>query len=86
MAKTNAELDAADSSAESIALAASPIPAPVATKPATLFTDKLYTSRILILPSHRAVPVVAKRVAVLDGDEELLDYLNASAEFQPLQE
>ena len=51
------------------------------------FSDKLYTSRTLILPdSGRALAVFKAQVTVQATDAEALEYLKAHEEFEPLQE
>lgn len=51
------------------------------------FRDKLYNSRILILPdSGRALAVLKQRVSVPATDAEALDYLKSNEEFELLQE
>ena len=48
----------------------------------TVFRDTVYTSRTLILPDGSAVPVVAGKIAATS--DELLTYLTAEADFEPL--
>ncbi|NVZ50271.1 hypothetical protein HX792_07995 [Pseudomonas sp. B6002] len=56
-------------------------------EPSSTFRDKLYTSRILILPdSGRPLAVLKAQVTVQATDAEALEYLKAHEEFELLQE
>lgn len=48
------------------------------------FRDKEFTSRTLILPNGRAVPVVRGRVEATDS--ELLTFLRVRDDFEPIME
>lgn len=50
----------------------------------SVFSDTVYTSRTLILPCGRAVPVAKGRVTAMD--KTLLEYLAAHEDFQLLEE
>lgn len=50
------------------------------------FRDMVYTSRILILPGERQLPVAKGRVTVASDDVDALAYLQKHADFEPLQE
>ncbi|WP_397452527.1 hypothetical protein [Pseudomonas sp. NA-150] len=52
-------------------------PAPV------IYCDNVYTSRTLILPDGRAVPVAKGRIAA--ADTVLLEFLNQHEDFNPLE-
>lgn len=49
----------------------------------SVFIDTVYTSRTLILPCGRAVPVAKGRVTAMD--KPLLDYLTEHQDFQPVE-
>jgi hypothetical protein len=51
------------------------------------FRDKVYTSRILIIPdSDRTLSVAKGRVEVSVSDEQAVAYLKAHPELEPLKE
>lgn len=50
------------------------------------FRDKVYTSRVLILPGERQLPVAKGRVTVAADDVDALAYLQKHADFEPLLE
>ncbi|WP_433770895.1 hypothetical protein [Pseudomonas putida] len=50
------------------------------------YRDQLYTSRVLILPRDRQLPVTGGRVSVSADDAEALQYLDAHPDFKPLLE
>lgn len=50
------------------------------------YRDNLYTSRVLILPRDRQLPVTGGRVSVSADDVEALQYLDAHPDFKPLLE
>ena len=50
------------------------------------FRDKVYTSRVLILPGERQLPVAKGRVTVAADDADALAYLQKHADFEPLLE
>lgn len=47
-----------------------------------VFRDRVYTSRTLILPDGTTVPVAAGKIVAIT--DELLTYLTAEADFEPL--
>lgn len=51
-----------------------------------IYRDNLYTSRVLILPQDRQLPVAGGRVSVSADDAEALQYLDAHPDFKPLLE
>jgi hypothetical protein len=50
------------------------------------FRDKVYKSRVLILPGERQLPVAKGRVTVAADDVDALAYLQKHADFEPLLE
>lgn len=51
------------------------------------FRDKLYTSRLLIVPgTDRSYPVEKATVVVPSSDIEAVKFLNASEEYEPFKE
>lgn len=50
------------------------------------YRDQLYTSRVLILPQGRQLPVAGGRVSVPTDDTEALQYLDAHPDLKPLLE
>ena len=51
------------------------------------FRDKVYTSRILIIPeTDRTLPVSKGVVEVLVSDTDAVKFLKANAEFEPAKE
>ena len=50
------------------------------------YRDNLYTSRVLILPQGRQLPVAGGRVSVSADDAEALQYLDAHPDLKPLLE
>lgn len=50
------------------------------------YRDQLYTSRVLILPQGRQLPVARGRISVAADDAEALQYLNAHPDLKPLLE
>ena len=48
------------------------------------FRDKLYTSRTLILPSGRPLPVVKGQVSAISDEQH--QYLSAHPDFDPITE
>lgn len=60
-------------------------PAPVAViGPARVFRDKVYTSRTLIMPDGRTLPVSQGRVTAVGDDQ--FDYLKAHPDLEQLAE
>ncbi len=50
---------------------------------ASVFRDNLYTSRVLILPDGRQLPVKQGQVTAEAGDQVALDYLRSHPDLQP---
>lgn len=50
------------------------------------YRDNRYTSRVLILPQGRQLPVAVGRVSVSADDAEALQYLDAHPDLKPLLE
>ena len=50
------------------------------------FRDTLYTSRTVILPDGRTLPVAKSLVSVEAGDDIALKYLKAHPEYEQLKE
>ena len=61
-------------------------PSPPPLTSVTIFRDKVYTSRTLILPGDRTLAIAKGTVSVSTTDDAALKYLNAHAEFKPLKE
>ncbi|MNJ35473.1 hypothetical protein D3C77_302120 [compost metagenome] len=61
---------------------------PAAPKPAVpqVFRDSVFTSRVLILPKGRQLPVAGGLVTVAADDTEALQFLHAHPDLKPLQE
>ncbi|MFK7703058.1 hypothetical protein [Pseudomonas caspiana] len=57
---------------------------PAEVVPATIFRDKVFTSRTLILPGGGQASVAKGQIAA--STSELLAYLNAHKDFEPLLE
>lgn len=58
----------------------------VAATPADLeFIDMVFSRRVLILSSGRAVPVIGGRVAAAASDDELCGFLQAHQEFKRVE-
>ncbi|NUU35145.1 hypothetical protein [Pseudomonas sp. C2B4] len=51
-----------------------------------IYRDNRYTSRVLILPQDRQLPVARGRVSVSGDDAEALQYLDAHPDLKPLLE
>jgi hypothetical protein len=64
------------------------IDSPAAPKPAVaqVFRDTAFTSRVLILPKGRQLPVERGLVTVAADDTEALQFLQAHPDLKPLQE
>jgi hypothetical protein len=50
------------------------------------YCDNRFTSRVLILPQGRQLPVARSRVSVSADDAEALQYLDTHPDFKPLLE
>ncbi|MFS1287479.1 hypothetical protein ACLRDI_07145 [Pseudomonas piscis] len=50
---------------------------------ASVFLDTLYTSRVLVLPDGRQLPVKQGQVTAEAGDQVALDYLRSHPDLQP---
>ena len=62
------------------------VKAPADTSPVlSVFVDKVFTSRTLVLPSGKTLSVVAGVTSVNDDDSEALAFLKAHNEFEPLE-
>lgn len=59
---------------------------PVSITSAVKFRDTLYTSRTVILPDGRTLPVAKSLVTVEAGDDVALKYLKAHPEYEQLKE
>ncbi|UDI95759.1 hypothetical protein [Pseudomonas sp. IAC-BECa141] len=59
---------------------------PVPITSAVKFRDALYTSRTVVLPDGRTLPVVKSLVMVEAGDDVALKYLKAHPEYEQLKE
>lgn len=82
MAKIDAPISDPQTSHEPVQL---PVSAPVSTQ--MKFRDKLYTSRLLILPeTRRSLPVAGGVVSVPTSDTETVKFLEAHDEFELLRE
>jgi hypothetical protein len=82
MAKIDTTVTEVQASSES-AIASSPLSSPEFLK----FRDKLYTSRLLIVPgTDRSYPVEKAAVVVPVSDIEAVKFLKASEEYEPFKE
>lgn len=61
------------------AVAITPVPA------MRTYRDKVYSSRTLILPGDRTLPVIAGRVTVQADDTLALDYLRQHSDLEALE-
>ncbi len=66
------------------AITTSPLPAPRSST--ATFRDTVYTSRTLILPGDRELPVAKGVVSVSTTDAVALKFLKDNTEFEPLKE
>jgi hypothetical protein len=82
MAKIDTTITEVQTSSEP-AIASSPFSSPELLK----FRDKLYTSRLVIVPgTDRSYPVEKATVVVPTSDIEAVKFLKASEEYEPFKE
>ncbi|MCD5977215.1 hypothetical protein [Pseudomonas quasicaspiana] len=83
--KANASADATDQAVEpsSDVQTAAGVQFPMAVM---VFRDKVYTSRVLILPDERQLKVAAGRVTAAASDEAALTYLRQHPDLEPVPE
>ncbi|MFB6403482.1 hypothetical protein [Pseudomonas putida] len=62
------------------------LPAPSEHAAQVTYRDTVFTTRVLILPGDRQLPVARSRVSVPADDTEALQYLDAHPDFKPLPE
>lgn len=59
---------------------------PVSAATSLTFRDILYTSRTVILPDGRTLPVIKSLVSVEAGDDVALKYLKAHPDYEQFKE